>query len=52
MNNHFIVSCIKSIIRIASCIITLVMGSIVPLAIGFIAAEVLGVLEEIVDKRR
>jgi hypothetical protein len=30
----------------------LVMGSIVPLAIGFIAAEVLGVLEEIVDKRR
>lgn len=41
----------KSSVRVAGGIITLMLGSIVQLAIGIIIAEIGGVLEELVDKR-
>ena len=48
---HLFISLAKSIIRIVGGIVTLTTGSIVPLAIGIIIAEIGGVLEELVDKR-
>lgn len=48
---HLIISLAKSIIRVIGGIATLVVGSIIPLSIGIIIAEIGGVLEEIVDKR-
>ena len=48
---HLIISLAKSGIRVVGGIITLFTGSIIPLAIGIIVAEIGGVLEEIVDKR-
>ena len=48
---HLIISLAKSVIRVVGGVITLSTGSIVPLAMGIIVAEVGGVLEEIVDKR-
>lgn len=48
---HLLVSIGKSIVRIASCGISIHTGTVLPLAVGFLAAEVLGILEELVDKR-
>lgn len=48
---HLFISLGKSAIRVIGGIITLLNGSIVPLAIGIIVAEIGGVLEEVVDKR-
>ena len=48
---HFTISLAKSIIRIVSCILSVRKSSIRPLAIGFLGAESLGILEEVVDKR-
>lgn len=48
---HLIISLAKSAIRVIGGIVTLVTGSIVPLAVGIIVAEIGGVLEELVDKR-
>lgn len=48
---HLIISLAKSAIRVVGGVITLVTGSIVPLAVGIIVAEIGGVLEELVDKR-
>lgn len=48
---HLYISLIKSGIRVVGGIITLITGSIIPLACGIILAEVGGVLEEVVDKR-
>lgn len=41
----------KSGVRVIGGIVALVNGSIIPLAVGIIVAEVGGVLEELVDER-
>lgn len=48
---HLFISLGKSIIRIIGGITTLITGTIVPLSIGIVIAEIGGVLEELVDKR-
>lgn len=48
---HLIISITKSSLRIVSCIISIMIGSFEPLVIGFGGAELLGILEELVDKR-
>lgn len=48
---HLFVSIGKSIIRIGSCVWSICTGAIMPLAVGLLVAEVLGIVEELVDKR-
>lgn len=48
---HLFISLAKSSIRVVGGIITLINGSVIPLAVGVIIAEIGGVLEELVDKR-
>lgn len=48
---HLFISLGKSAIRDIGGIVALVNGSIIPLAVGIIVAEVGGVLEELVDER-
>lgn len=48
---HLFISLGKSAIRVIGGVTTLVNGSVIPLAIGIVLAEVGGVLEELVDKR-
>ena len=48
---HLLVSIVKSIIRIVACAFSIHTGTVLPLAIGFLAAEVLGIAEELVDER-
>ena len=48
---HFLVSLGKSILRIGACVWTAITADVVILAIGFVLAEVLGIVEELVDKR-
>ena len=48
---HLVVSIIKSIMRIFACVWCIYSGEVMPLAIGFLAAEVLGIIEELLDKR-
>ena len=48
---HLLISLTKSVIRVVGGIVTLTTGSVIPVAIGVIVAEIGGVLEELVDKR-
>lgn len=48
---HLFVSIVKSVLRIGACGWCIHTGTVTPLAIGFLAAEVLGIVEELVDKR-
>lgn len=48
---HFFVSLTKSIIRICACFWAMATYNIIPLAAGFLAAEALGIVEELCDKR-
>lgn len=48
---HLFISLGKSVIRVIGGIMTLITGSINPLAVGVIIAEIGGVLEELVDQR-
>ena len=48
---HLLISLAKSVIRVVGSIVTLTTGSVVPVAVGIIIAEIGGVLEELVDKR-
>lgn len=48
---HLFISLAKSMIRIVGGAIALTIGSIAPLAIGIILAEIGGILEELVDER-
>ena len=48
---HLLVSIGKSIIRIGACVWSIYAKSAIPLAWGFMFAEVLGIVEELVDKR-
>ena len=50
MNNHLIISFIKSVIRIASCYAG--FYKIEYFLTGFAFAELLGIVEEIVDTRK
>ena len=49
---HLIVSISKSFLRIFSCILAYGTHNVEYLALGFLIAEILGVLEELVDKRK
>lgn len=48
---HFWVSYIKSLIRLVSCVIAFCNLNVRVLAVGFLVAELLGILEEFVDDR-
>ena len=48
---HLLVSIAKSLLRIGVCIWCICTDAVFPLAMGFLAAEVLGIVEELVDKR-
>ena len=48
---HLLVSVAKSILRMGACVWCLYTGTVLPLAVGFLAAEILGIVEELVDKR-
>lgn len=48
---HLLISLAKSAIRVIGGIGTLTTGSVIPVAVGVIIAEIGGVLEELVDKR-
>ena len=48
---HFWISMTKSIIRILSALATILLGEVIFLAGGFLIAEFLGIIEEVVDKR-
>ena len=48
---HFWVSYIKSLIRLVSCVIASCTLNARVLAVGFLVAELLGILEELVDDR-
>ena len=49
---HLLISLAKSAIRVIGGIVTLTSGSVIPVAVGVIVAEIGGVLEELVDKRQ
>ena len=49
---HTYVSFAKSIIRIVFCCASIAIMDVLPMAIGFIVAEVLGIVEELVDERK
>ena len=48
---HLYISLGKSILRIVSAVVTIITKDVLWLASGFGLAEVLGVFEELVDKR-
>lgn len=48
---HFYTSLLKSLIRIVACALAITNHNIYILAIGLFIAEILGVAEEIFDKR-
>lgn len=48
---HLVISLIKSGIRIVGSLVAINTKSVHPIAACFLLAEILGVLEEIVDKR-
>lgn len=48
---HLLVSIAKSLLRMGACAWCICTGAVVPLAMGFLAAEVLGIVEELVDNR-
>jgi len=48
---HLFISLAKSAVRVIGGVATLIKGSVVPLAVGVIVAEIGGVLEELVDQR-
>ena len=47
VNKHFIISCIKSGLRITSCILAIQHNEWRVIASGFVIAELLGVVEEL-----
>lgn len=48
---HLFISLAKSAIRIVGAGVSICIGSIYPVAIGALIAEIGGILEELVDKR-
>ena len=47
---HYYISLVKSGVRIAGCIGAVVLQSITLLAVSFLLAEILGILEEVIDQ--
>ena len=56
--NHFNISIIKSILRIIGSIVTIILSmvdvkfAIISLGASYVMAELLGILEEVFDKRK
>lgn len=48
---HLYISFVKSATRIIACMLSLVLQSVTVLATGMLVAEILGVLEEVGDRR-
>jgi hypothetical protein len=48
---HLIISLAKSLVRVVGGVAALISGTIAPLAVGVVIAEIGGVLEELVDRR-
>ena len=48
---HLLISLAKSAIRLISGVISIITVSVLPLAVGVVTAEILGIAEELVDKR-
>lgn len=48
---HLVISAVKSSVRIISCACSLAKHSFKILAVGFLVAELLGIIEELVDNR-
>ncbi len=48
---HLCLSFLKSLVRIAGCVSAIMFNSWIDMVVGFLIAEVLGVLEEIKDER-
>lgn len=48
---HLVISIAKSALRLGACVWCICSRSVVCLALGFLVAEILGILEELVDKR-
>lgn len=48
---HFYISLSKSLIRIAGCVLAIAGTGILSVPITFLLAEVLGIAEEVFDKR-
>ena len=46
---HYYISLVNSGIRIAGCIVAVLFHSITILAISLLVAEILGILEEVID---
>ena len=46
---HYYISLVKSGIRIVGCVGAVVLQSITLLAVSFLLAEVLGILEEVIE---
>ena len=46
---HYYISLVKSGVRIAGCVVAVMLQSITILAISFLVAEILGILEEVID---
>ena len=46
---HYYISLVKSAIRILGCGVALVLQSITILAVALLVAEVLGILEEVIE---
>ena len=49
--NHMNVSFVKSGVRIGACILGILLQSITALCFFLLFAEILGIIEEVVDKR-
>lgn len=49
---HLVASVVKSAIRILACVWCLFGGSVAALCAGLAVAELLGILEELVDDRK
>lgn len=48
---HLILSLLKSLLRCSGCIASLLSGDPLYMAFSFLGAEILGILEELVDRR-
>ncbi len=48
---HLIISLVKSVIRMVSCVVAVITWNVTVLAVGLLIAEALGVLEELKDER-
>ncbi len=48
---HFLTSVVKSVIRIATCVCAFTANNLFILCSGLLLAEILGIIEELLDRR-